>query len=159
MKFSHIVPALLAASLVACGGEPPAPAAGATPPESATPAPQPLTVTGAIKAFQAAGLPIDELTEYTAETDDNQLLGRPGQYTGKVNWADGRHADAGASNTVEAFANDADLQTRKAYIEQVTAGSPMLLQYITAHRNLLLRLDKSVTPAEAAEYEKALKSL
>ena len=158
MEMKRFPVLLMAAALAACGGtaEPVTAPAVET---AATAAPAALTVTDALKAFEAAGLAVSNVEEMTAESDTNSLLGRPGQYTGKVNWVDERHAEVGAGNTVEAFATEADLQRRKEYIEQVTAGTPFLLQYIVAHRNLLLRLDKALTPDEAAAYEAALKSL
>ncbi|ALJ29754.1 hypothetical protein AOT14_34140 [Stenotrophomonas acidaminiphila] len=159
MEMKHAGLLLMVASLVACSGTAEPPPAAPLAQQEAPAQPAPLTVAGAMEAFKAAGLPVIDADEMTAETDSNALLGRPGQYNGKVNWTDSRHAGSGPSNTVEAFANDADLQQRKAYIERVTAGSPMLLQYIVAHRNLLLRLDKALTPSEAAEYEAAIKAL
>lgn len=125
--------------------------------------PQELTAIGAVQAMQSAGLPITDIVEYTAESDTNQLLGRPGQYIGKVNWNDLRHPPGefgdDKPNTIEAFATMADMAKRKDYIEQVTGASPMFLQYITPHKKLLMRLDKGITPDQAAEYKRALESL
>lgn len=39
-------------------------------------------------ALKAKGLLIGTVVVYTAETDTNKLLGRPNQYTSKVNFAD-----------------------------------------------------------------------
>jgi len=41
-------------------------------------------------ALKSAGLPIGAVRSYTASTDPNELLGRPGQYTGKANFRDRR---------------------------------------------------------------------
>src|SRR4051794_9264479 len=43
-----------------------------------------------IKQLQAADVPIDASQELTAANDPNELLGRPGQYTGKAFFHDAR---------------------------------------------------------------------
>lgn len=48
---------------------------------------------------------------------------------------------------------------RRDYIASVTGDNPMLLQYMQAHRNALVRLDKQVTPDQAAEYKRVLEVL
>ena len=42
------------------------------------------------------------------------------------------------------------------YIESVTAGTPILKQYIHQSGNALVRLECDLTPDEAAEYETVL---
>src|SRR5665647_137930 len=49
-----------------------------------------LTAAEVLDGLKSAGLPIGNAVEYTAETDTNKLLGRPGQYTGKANFEDTR---------------------------------------------------------------------
>ena len=41
-------------------------------------------------ALQVSGLEMKNIIVYTEETDTNHLLGRPNQYTSKVNFADTR---------------------------------------------------------------------
>lgn len=128
---------------------------------AAEPAPAPITTQAVLEAFKAAGLPLQDVTVYTTENDPNSLLGRPGQYTGKANWNDRRHPadDPDGANTVEVFADEAAMIKRRDYIASVTGDSPMLLQYLQGHRNALVRLDKQVTPDQAAEYQRALEAL
>lgn len=120
-----------------------------------------MTAQGVLDAFKAAGIPLQDVTVYTAENDPNSLLGRPGQYIGKANWNDSRHPadDQDGANTVEVFPDETALTKRRDYIVSVTGDSPMLLQYMQAHRNALVRLDKKITPDQAAEYKRALESL
>src|SRR5258708_6830262 len=49
---------------------------------------QPKTAAQILQLLKAQGLPIGAGIIYTAENDANHLLGRPGQYTGKVNFID-----------------------------------------------------------------------
>lgn len=123
--------------------------------------PTPITAQAVLDAFKAAGLPLQDAHLYTAEDDPNSLLGRPGQYIGKANWNDGRHptSDPDGANTVEVFPDEASMIKRRDYIARVTGDSPMLLQYMQAHRNVLVRLDKQITPDQAAEYKRALETL
>lgn len=124
--------------------------------------PQKLTAQDVVEVFQEAGIPLDKVVFHTAETDPNKLLGRPNQYTEKANWADTRLEQTGEDpigGTVELFASDDDLQRRKSYIETISQSAPMLVEYIYAQKNALVRVSKDLTPDQAAEYEKALKSL
>ena len=117
-----------------------------------------------VAAFQAAGLPIGDSIVYTATSDPNDRLGRPGQYTGKASWADTRIeqpelADGPTGGTVEVFAAEDELAARRDYIKSVQQSMPMLQQYIFESGNALLRLEFALTPEQAAEYERVLRSL
>ncbi len=121
-----------------------------------------LSAPQVIDAFKKANLPIVGEKVYTEETDPNHLLNRPNQYTGKINFDDKRAAGADAlsgSQSIEVFANAADLESRKNYTETISKSASMFAQYIYTHKNILLRLDHQLTPSQAAEYEKVLKSL
>lgn len=115
---------------------------------------------GVADALKAAGLPIESVNVLTEATDDNKMMGRPGLYTSKVFFIDGRHKGEGIEpkeqNTVEVFANEEDATRRREYIEGVTKEMPMFTQYIIQSGATLVRLDKSLTPTEAKEYEAAL---
>lgn len=100
--------------------------------------------------LKKAGLPIDDLKVYTAETDENKLLGRPNQYTSKVNFKNG---------SIEVFKNSDDLKARQKYINDIGKKSPMLSEYNYANGKALLRINKSVTPDEAKKYEEAFMKL
>lgn len=147
-------------AVAGCAQQNPGPTAK-TPVAAAVPAPALITERAVLDAFKAAGLPLQDVNVYTAESDLNSLLGRPGQYTGKANWNDGRHPadDPDGANTVEVFPDEAAMTKRRHYIISVTGGNPMLLQYIHAHKNALVRLDKQITPDQAAEYKRVLESL
>ena len=97
---------------------------------------------------------------YTEETDSNNLLGRPNQYTSKVNFADNRisqeyvEENDAKGGTIEVFNNKTDMKKRKEYIEQISNSSSIFAQYIYSKGNVLLRLEKDLTPEQAQEYEK-----
>ena len=121
-----------------------------------------VTPSAVLESFKKAGIPVVKEEIYTAETDSNKLLGRPNQYTAKANWADSRleqSAEDITGGTVEIFNNEADLNARKDYVEKIGKAMPMLVQYQYQHGLVLIRLDKSLSPAQAAEYEAALGSI
>ena len=103
---------------------------------------------------------IGKIVVYTEETDSNNLLGRPNQYTSKVNFADNRisqeyvEENDAKGGTIEVFNNKTDMKKRKEYIEQISNYSSMFAQYIYSKGNVLLRLEKDLTPEQAQEYEK-----
>ena len=121
----------------------------------------PPTVQGVLLALKQAGLPIGEIAVLTVENDPNQLLGRPKQYIAKGYWVDTRLPtqetleDMDAGGTIEIFANEEDLEARKAYIA-ILMEIPLFSQYIFAEGLVLLRLLNELTPQQAIEYEKAL---
>ena len=165
LKLAAVAVCLAAA---ACTQQSQAPTAE-PPVAAAMPTPAPITAQAVLDAFKSAGLPLQDVDVYTAENDPNSLLGRPGQYTGKANWNDSRHPpekiegfddeDEGGNNTVEVFPDEAGMAKRRAYVESVTGNAPMFLQYVYGHRNALVRLDKKITPDQAAEYQRALEAL
>jgi hypothetical protein len=122
-----------------------------------------LKIEDILKAFKTAGLPIEKEVIYTEENDTNKLLGRPGQYIAKASWADKRikQPESGdpQGGTVEAFESQESLERRKGYIEKIGEASPIFAQYLFTHKNVLLRLERALTPTQAADYEKALKQL
>lgn len=111
----------------------------------------------------ASGLPLMAAVAVTEDTDDNKLLGRPNGYTSKVFFHDGRHKGEGLNpdeqNTIEVFANVDDATSRREYIEGVISEMPLFTQYIIQNGTTVLRLDKSLLPSEAKEYEEALNNL
>lgn len=114
-----------------------------------------------VNALKEAGFPIVNTIEYTEETDENELLGRPGQYIGKVNFGDSR-IDQYSKNdpkggTIEVFGNKNDTENRYQYIASVTQGNSMLSQYMYKSPDglALLRLDHALTPSQAEQYQTA----
>jgi len=98
------------------------------------------------KTLSEAGLSIDELEVYTSETDPNKLLGRPNQYTSKVNFKNG---------SVEVFENEKDVKARKEYIDSLGKATPMFAEYSYINGNVLLRIKSDITPEEAKKYEES----
>ncbi len=129
-----------------------------------TPAPSIVTSEQVMTAFKNAGLPIINEAVYTEESDPNSLLGRPGQYVGKVNFLDRRIEKKARDKkgcTVEVFRSAEEMEPRKTYLEAVVgsaSGSPGK-QYIYAHKNALVRLEYALLPKDAAGYESVLRSL
>lgn len=95
-------------------------------------------------ALTEVGLAIDDVIVCTEENDKNELLGRPNQYTSKVNFENG---------SVEVFNNTKDAKTRKEYIDSIGAGAALFAEYSYINDNALLRIDKKLTPTEAEKYE------
>lgn len=110
---------------------------------------------------------------YNEETDINNLLGRPNQYISKVTFEDKRLEQVNKDNeflseeerekptggTIEVFANETDMKKRKEYIESIYLNMPVLSEYVYSKGNILLRLEKELTPEQAKEYEKALNEI
>ncbi len=114
-----------------------------------------------VTKLQKGGLPVGEIVVYTAETDKNRLLGRPGQYTSKVNFHDTRlvkvaSMDIQSGGSVEVFATSEGLKVRKEYVERLAKALPMANEYDYSAGVVLLRLSHSLTPEQAEEYQKAL---
>lgn len=149
----------LALAVAACGEKSPTPQEVAT---NETPAAK--SAGDVVDSFKAAGLNVTNVKVVTEADDGNNLLGRPGQYKSKVFFYDARHPrspdgnDEG-ENTVEFFASPSDAKTRHDYIDGVTKGVPMLLQYQILHGNVLARFDKVMLPSEVEEYKKVVDQL
>ncbi|MBN1461443.1 MAG: hypothetical protein JXA57_18095 [Armatimonadetes bacterium] len=122
----------------------------------------PLTSDEIIAAFKDAGLPIGTVQVYDANNDPNTLLGRPGQYTAKFNFADTRleqPEDDVLGGSIESFENETDLQNRVDYVKAITESTPMFAEYQYTNGLMFLRLDKGLTPDQAAEYDKVFQTL
>ena len=113
-------------------------------------------ITDKLKTVQTLG----DVVIYTEDTDPNKLLGRPHQYTGKLNFSDTRYKETKASDfaTIEIFQNEQDLEDRYNYVETVTKSTPFLM-YQFKHKNLLLRIPHEMAPSQTKEYEAALKQM
>lgn len=129
-----------------------------SPPEADTPvtAPSDISAMVIVNTLADAGLPISDITEYTAETDPNSLLGRPGQYIQKVNFADttlDQTIQDLNGGSVEVFTSETDAQNRKTYIDSIGASMPMMVEYSYINGTVLLRLSKDMIPDQAAAYQ------
>jgi hypothetical protein len=115
-----------------------------------------------LQEFREAGLPIGQVIALTPENDPNQLLGRPGQYTGKTQFEDTRVND-GDSNplalggSIEVFANPNDAKRRADYVQAITTSSSLFAEYSWLVDSVFLRLDNAFTPTQATEYERVLR--
>lgn len=147
---------LAALTLLTCG------AGGAS--GSATGAPTAQLV---IAKLRAAGLPVGKAKVYNAFNDGTRLLGRPGQYTGKVNFRDMRIKDAGggfavsSGGSIEIFATRADAKRRAGFVSAIFASAspsiPSEYDYLVG--NAFLRLSHVLTPTQAQRYEAVLRRL
>ncbi|MFC0844458.1 hypothetical protein ACFH04_12195 [Streptomyces noboritoensis] len=101
----------------------------------------------------------------TTDNDPNHLLGRPGQYTSKITFADTRIKAADVEGTdvgdvsrggaIEQFANPDEAMTRAQYIQAITKGMPALTEYDYVHGVNVIRVSRYLTPVQAKEYEDA----
>jgi hypothetical protein len=120
------------------------------------------TALHAVKMFQAAGLPIDEVYVHTEET--SPLLGLPAQYIEKVVWHDTRLVrsaldrpmllDSGGS--IERFRNQEELRSRLSLVEAFDGTAISAEDYRFEIGLMLLRLPLALTPAQGEEYRAAL---
>lgn len=136
--------------------------------EKAQPTPKlPTNAEEVVKALKESGLPIGDVQVFTAENDPNSLLGRPGQYTSKVNFVDTRINEPiseGISITnggsVEVFASMEDAKKRYDYVSNIAKSGPAIfVEYDYLVGKVLLRISGKLTPQQAAEYEAKLKEI
>lgn len=160
--------ALLALTLAACGTNT-TPTTTASTSATTSPAAPATTAASAFKAI-AAAVPTAKLTgTVTAANDPNHLLGRPGQYTSKITFADSRVSKSDASmyhvgdvelgGAVEVFPDASSAQARASYIQAVTKEMPALTEYDYLHGTVLVRVSHYLTPTQATEYKAAAAGL
>lgn len=113
--------------------------------------------------LKSAGFPISNIINYTSKTDPNGLLGRPNEYTSKVNFADTGLSqysdDEPAGGSIEVFKTKSDATKRKKYIESITSGVSFLKEYVYQYDNVLLRLDYDLTPSQVKVYKSAFTNM
>lgn len=115
-----------------------------------------LTGEEVVTALKAAGIKVEKVVTYNEETDSNNLLGRPNQYTSKSNFAlKGDEVTKGEDpdNTIEVFETEEDAKARKQYIEQAIKGISFAQQYIYQKGVYVLRIDNQTTPMNAKKIE------
>lgn len=113
-----------------------------------------------VKMKSDSNLSIDNVIVYTAETDKNELLGKDGQYTSKINFADANVEQKGeeldpVGGSIEVFENNEDADKRYEYIKEVTSSISALNQHLYLHGKYLLRIDNQLSVDQADEYNKA----
>lgn len=109
-----------------------------------------MTAEDYAKKLKDSGLSIDNLIVYDEETDENKLLGRPNQYTSKVNFDNG---------SIEVFENETDAKNRQDYINKIGESASLFSEYNYLKDNVLLRINHEVTPEEAEKYEKEFQKI
>lgn len=169
------------ALLAGCAGvdEPadPAPAPSAesptpTPePEASEPEPEPEASepVAEVNAAALAAALVDAVesatgfTEYTEDSDPNDLIGRPGQYVSAASIADdGAEGDRGVDGgaVIEVFASENDAQARSEYILAILEDSPMFgLEWHHLDGVALLRVSGALKPSVNEVYAEAWASI
>jgi len=166
-RYTLLAPLALALLFTACGGG----AASSSP----TSTPKPVvkhsgqTAAQLVAALKAKGLPISDSFTYDENTDQNKLLGRPNQYTGKANFRDSRTqystatgADISVSDggSVEVFANTADAGKRFTYIQAISSSGGLFTEYEYYDNGVaLLRVSHELTSTQAKAYQDAFLAL
>ncbi|WP_045876331.1 hypothetical protein [Pseudofrankia sp. DC12] len=155
------------------GSGTPAPTAAATATPPAATAPSALTgLTAEAVAIKlaGAGLPLRTVAVYTADSDPNQLLGKPGGYTSKIEFTDARTGvnPAGVTSqdpveiggSIEVFATAAGAGGRLQQLRQITAAGGQLTQEFDFQRDaVVLRISRYLAQAQAQAYSTALTAL
>ena len=127
----------------------------------------PQSASEVLQELKDKGLPIGESVAYTAKNDPNDLLGRPNQYTSKVNFTDTRLKPGPTANkievenggSIEVFEDESDAIARAKYLRTLTKSFSPLAEYSYRNGTVLLHLSHHLTPDQAAEYEDALKDV
>ena len=118
-----------------------------------------------VKALANTVAEAEPATVYTAKTDKNNLLGRPGGYTSKADFTDDRAQpdldDAvQKGGTIEVYDDPADANERAEFIASTLKKMKIFgTEYHYLNGGTLLRVSGELTPDEAAEYETALNKL
>jgi hypothetical protein len=167
------ISALLVIAALAAGCGSPSAAPASAPPASptsphaqATPAAvRALTAAQVTRELRAHGLPVTGIKVLNAADDSNHLLGRPGEYTSKTEFADSRiTGEAGqgvaAGGSVAVFASHAAAVRRARYIQGIVQAAPALgAEYDYVAGAVLLRVSGQLTPAQARQYKAALAAI
>ena len=107
-----------------------------------------------------------ETIVYSAESDPNELLGRPGNYVAKGGWDDLRATDCNSEDIgwecggdVELFDGPDALTSRFDYLSTFATESPIGGYYMWRTPTAIVRVGYALTPDEAAAYDTALRTL
>jgi hypothetical protein len=122
-----------------------------------------------IAGFKQAGLPVGKVRCYTESNDPNNLLGRPGGYIEKCNWADTRYPQNGdtkdfdytlTGGSIETFEKPGGAAQRAEYLHAFEG--PGILNpgytYQPKNANWVLRIDVELTKSQAQAYLKAFEA-
>lgn len=118
---------------------------------------KPLNATTVAENLAKNGFPISNIISYNKKNDVNNLMGKPGQYIGKVNFADNRIEQYDPTDplggSIEVFRNHRDAVKRQKYINTIGDAAPILSESNYVHKNYLLRIDRSLSRDEFNEYK------
>lgn len=165
------IAALATAALLAlagCGGDDSSTQTGKSSSPASTESAAPnenLNAEQVINALTKAITNAKPATVYTAATDPNNLLGRPGGYTSKADFTDDRakpKLDDEVQNggSVEVYEDPAKAEERAKFIADMLDKMKIFgTEYHYLKGGILLRVSGALTPDQAAEYEDALKNL
>lgn len=106
--------------------------------------------------------------DYTADTDPNQLLGKPNGYLSEATFTDNRISPADTAGvrpgsvqrggSVEVFADAASATIRQQRLGKLERDAPLpSREYMFTDGPALLRLSGRLTPGQAAEYAAAFR--
>lgn len=129
-----------------------------------------------VNGLKEKGLPVGTFVVYNSETDPNKVLGKPNEYISKANFEDTRLEQMKDENgeiikdelgnivvyggTVEVFANEKDVLTRKKFLEGMFEHmGEKVGQYMFISGNAMLRVEFELTPEEAKKYGEAFGEL
>lgn len=160
--------------LAGCGGDEP----GATPPPPASPtsggpagddaapaAPGPGTAKALVEELRAQVKTVRLSVAYTAGTDPDDKLGRPGGYVSKAAFIDtridpddvaGEKGDVRLGGGVEVYADPLDARARAEIISETLRSAGTLgSEYAVVAGGALLRVSGELTPRQWRAYEAA----
>jgi hypothetical protein len=142
--------------------------------ESTTPQAQAPTTTiktptarAFIEGFKAGGLPVGMVVCYNDENDPNDLLGRPGGYVEKCDWADKREEQLNAKadyndpdsgfdligGSIETYEEPAGAAERAEELRAFEGGMLSTgYTYTPKEGKWVLRVDQELTKAQAQAY-------
>lgn len=114
-----------------------------------------------IAGFKQRGLPVGKVICFKDETDPNNLLGRPGGYVEKCDWADKREEqvlpDDLVGGSIETFEKPGGAAQRATYLHAFEGPSALSPGYTYQPKNAIwvLRVDQELTKKQAEAYLQA----
>jgi hypothetical protein len=123
---------------------------------------QQLTANELVAKLKQAGLPIGKVDCFTEETDPNDLLGRPGGYRSKCDWADKREEQSNPEDTIggsfEVYDTPEGAAERAEYLGGFAGSGALSTGYtwvVPDGSVTVLRIDQELTPTQAKQYRTA----
>jgi hypothetical protein len=160
-KIALIALLLLAGCGSGGGGDEAAPATQATT-TTTTAAVQAVPAKELVAKLKQAGLPVGKVQCFTEENDPNDLLGRPGGYIEKCDWADKREEQLTADDLIggsfEVYDTPEDAAARAEYLGAFEGASALSTGYtwvVPEGGSTVLRVDQELTPKQAKQYHSA----